>query len=288
MIEFARARHAVAVLLATVLGWSACPALGQGGSPGEGAVTVDGVQRDYLVHVPPNVARPAPVVFLFHGGGGRPEGFARRTGMNELADKNGFVAVYPAGTETPSGRGGTWNVGGAESRTSADDVAFVRAILHDLEQTLPIDRARIYAAGHSMGGVFTYRLACEMSDTFAAIAAVSATMVEPSCHPSSPVAVLHIHGSDDDRIPIKGGHGAMTALDRSWPAPQQGIAFWSQYDNCTGQQTRAADGSTSCTTYGQCRATVEYCVIAGGEHPWPDGASDRIWAFFAGHRKNAS
>ena len=205
--------------------------------------------------------------------------------MNALADQYGFIAVYPAGSERASGRGGTWNIGGASSPSSANDVAFVQALLSDLERAAPIDHARIYATGVSMGGVFSYRLACEMSNTFAAIAPVSATMVEPSCHPSSPVAVLHIHGTDDNRIPLNGGQGEMTASGRTWPAPQAGLTAWSHLDGCGGPPTQAADG---CTTYGQCRAPVEFCVIPGATHGWPEGSSQRIWEFFAAHPKGAS
>ena len=41
----------------------------------------------------------------------------------------------------------------------------------------------------------------------------------------------------------------------------------------------------SCETYDHCRATVEMCVRAGGEHWWPEGATSRVWAFFAAHPK---
>lgn len=282
----ARATAAAATLLATLCVLGRMPSPAQDAASAERTVAVDGVERSYVVHVPPRPTQPAPVVFVFHGGGGRPVAIARRTGMDDVADREGFVAVYPAGTERASGRGGTWNVGGSISPSSSDDVAFVQAILRDVERTVPVDRSRIYAAGLSMGGVFSYRLACEMSDTFAAIAPVAATMVEPSCHPDSPVAVLHIHGADDDRIPLNGGRGAMTAANRSWPAPEQGLSSWSRFDGCSAEQpTRSDEGPASCTTYGQCRAAVEYCVIAGEGHGWPEGATAQIWAFFAAHPK---
>lgn len=251
----------------------------------ERTVAVDGIERSYMVHIPSHAAKPAPIVLIFHGGGGRPQAIARRTGMNDLADQYGFIAVYPAGADRASGRGGTWNIGGPSSPSSADDVAFVAALLGDLERTAPIDHARIYATGISMGGVFSYRLACEMSSTFAAIAPVAATMVEPSCHPRSPVAVLHIHGTDDDRIPLNGGRGEMTAANRSWPAPREGLSLWSRLDGCGAEPSRDGDG---CTTYGQCQATVEFCVIPGAGHDWPEGSSARIWQFFAAHPKGAN
>jgi polyhydroxybutyrate depolymerase len=250
----------------------------------ERSVVVGGTQRSYTVHVPANMASRAPVVLVFHGGGGRPEAIARRTGMNDVADQNGFVVVYPAGAEAPSGRGGTWNIGGSSSPSSANDVAFVQAILADLGRSVPIDQSRIFATGISMGGVFSYRLACEMSSTFAAIAPVAATMVESSCRPQSPVAVLHIHGTDDERIPINGGRGSMTATNRAWPAPMTGLTQWSRLDGCAAQPSSNTDG---CTTYSQCRATVEYCVVNGGSHTWPAGATERIWQFFAAHPKQA-
>lgn len=278
------ARWAAAFLLALVPACYTGAARSQEGS-GERTVSVSGVERSYVVHLPSGTGRPAPVVFVFHGGGGRPEGIEQNTGMDQVADQNGFIAVYPAGDLRASGRGGSWNVGGSISPSSSNDVAFVRAIVADLERNVPVDRARIYATGLSMGGVFAYRLACEMSDTFAAIAPVAATMVERSCAPHSPVAVLHIHGAEDDRIPIAGGRGELTAANRSWPAPQAGLSFWSRFDQCVGQPARSDDGPESCTTYGQCRATVEYCVINGGGHAWPGGASEQIWAFFAAHSK---
>ena len=279
----ARACASAVVCLAVSL-ISPLGAKAQQGGPEERVVSVGGSERSYVVHVPSRVASPAPVVLVFHGGGGRPDAIAGRTGMSELADQYGFIAVYPAGGSRGDGRG-TWNIGGASSPSSANDVAFVQALLRDLERSTPIDQTRIYATGVSMGGVFAYRLACEMSGTFAAIAPVAATMVEPSCHPRSSVALLHIQAADDDRIPINGGRGAMTAGNRSWPAPQAGVSAWSRLDACSGPPTSGADG---CTTYGQCRATVEYCVSNGGGHGWPEGASQRIWAFFAAHPKGAN
>ena len=247
----------------------------------ERTIAVHGMERSYFVHIPRNVSRPAPLVLVLHGGGGRPEAIAGRTGINALADQYGFIAVYPAGAARQDGRG-TWNVGGPYSRSSANDVGFVQALLGDIERAMPIDHARIYAVGLSMGGVFAYRLACEMSNTFAAIAAVSATMTEPACHPHSPVAILHIHGTNDERIPINGGMGPQTALSRSWPAPQQGVSLWGRFDGCRGEPARGPDG---CITYGQCRATVEFCMVPGAQHGWLEGSSTRIWDFFAANPK---
>jgi len=251
-------------------------------------VDVEGGQRPYYLHVPANLTKPAPVVFVLHGGGGRPQAIARRTDWTQAADQHGFVVVFPEGSASPSGRGGTWNVGSGWTSASSDDIGYVAAILKDIGHNVQVDPTRVYATGVSMGGVLSYRLACEMSDTFAAIAPVSATMVEPDCKPTSPVAILHIHGTDDDRIPLHGGHGQKTASKRSWPAPEKGIAAWSHFDACAdAAPPHSTEGGADCESFQQCRAPVEMCVLSGGSHGWPEGATDQIWAFFAAHPKPA-
>jgi polyhydroxybutyrate depolymerase len=155
-----------------------------------------------------------------------------------------------------------------------------------------------------MGGVFSYRLACEMSTTFAAIAPVAATMVQPGCAPRSPVSVLQIQGTADQNIPIDGGSGTMTAAGRAWPPVANSVSFWARADGCSASESSAPNGpETTCQTYNQCRATVEYCIVRGGGHAWPGmtpqrwqrrfnvyvtqtyPASERVWQFFAAHPK---
>lgn len=306
MARMTQQRLRAALLSMALAGWglAAGAASAQDLQAEHDTIAVDGMTREYLLHVPAEISRPAPLVLVFHGGGGRPEGIMRTSGMNDIADRRHFIVAYPAGTGRSLGPGGTWNVGGSYSPSSADDVGFVQAVLRDIERRYPIDHRRIYATGESMGGVFAYRLACEMSDTFAAIGVVAATQVEPNCHPRSPVAVLHIHGTADENIPINGGTGAMTGGGRSWPPPERGIRFWAQFDGCTGADHTSSDGpEATCETFGRCKTAVEYCVIAGGGHAWPGSeplrwqqlyhvhvsqtfpASERIWAFFSANPK---
>ena len=50
-----------------------------------------------------------------------------------------------------------------------DDVAFVAAMIRELEGRRPIDPKRIFAAGFSNGGIFVHFLANELSSRIAAI-----------------------------------------------------------------------------------------------------------------------
>ena len=121
-----------------------------------------------------------PVVFAFHGGGGDMQLMAGdHYGLVAKADSAGFIAVFPNGySRFPRGKLATWNAGhccGAARDTGSDDVGFVRAMVAQLRQRASIDTQRIFATGMSNGGMFSYRLACEMADVFRAIAPVAGT-----------------------------------------------------------------------------------------------------------------
>ena len=70
-------------------------------------VTVDDADRNFLVRLPKgyDATRHYPVVILLHGMNQDPEDIERLTRFNELADKDGIIAIYPAALH------GRWNVG---------------------------------------------------------------------------------------------------------------------------------------------------------------------------------
>src|SRR5258706_13749109 len=114
-----RRRIAVAMLAAAAALLAPRDGLARSIGPGaeERAVIVGGIERSYLLYVPAAVQSPAPVVMVFHGGGGRAQGIMQTTGMNEVADQHRFVAGYPQGLGFGLRRGprGTWNTGGPGS-----------------------------------------------------------------------------------------------------------------------------------------------------------------------------
>lgn len=54
----------------------------------------------------------------------------------------------------------------------------MQALVAKLERTYPVDRRRVFVAGHSNGGMLAYRLACQAAGTVAAIG-VQSTSLEP-------------------------------------------------------------------------------------------------------------
>ncbi len=269
----------------------------------------DGLTRNYLIHVPRgyNAKKAAPLVFAFHGGGGNMDYMAKDKyyGLISKSDQEGFVVVFPNGySKLRSGKLATWNAGAccANARdTNSDDVGFVRAIIGNVAAELNINRARIYAIGMSNGGMMSYRLACEMADTFAAIASVAGTDNTLACAPRKPVSILHIHAANDDRVLFNGGAGdkfrdeSKVTDFTSVPAT---IAKWVTSNQCNSKPQRVLEKQGAyCDQYSHCNANVkvQLCVTESGGHSWPGGhkprigatpsqalsANDVIWNFFS-------
>ncbi len=280
--------------------------------PGDSTQTIKhgGLDRSYLVHVPPkyDAKKPTPVVLIFHGAMTDATITARFTGLNEKADKEGFIAVYPNGTGQLAWML-FWNAGnccGYAEKHKIDDVGFVRALLDDLGKRVNVDAKRVYATGISNGGIMCYRLASELSDRIAAIAPVAGTMGAAKCHPKRPVSVMHFHGTDDQFVPIQGGPGPRTLSAINFYSVDHSIAAWAKADGCpekpklTQEPKKADDMRVERKSYGPGKdgAEVVLFVIHGGGHTWPGrdapvdllgkstkniSANDRMWEFFKRH-----
>ena len=251
------------------------------------SISVDGLDRSYVLHIPPGVAEsePAPVVIVLHDVTHTISETRSWTKFDELSDNNSVVVVYPKGVAN------SWNSGGCcgmALEDNLDDVKFVSQILTDLEKMITLDPKRIYAAGAGNGGMMAYRLACETSGTFAAIATVGGPLSYDQCQPENAVAVIHIHGLDDPRIPYAGGE--------MFPSVEPGIEKWVQWNGCSDTPSVDVLGAITHTAYPDCElnATVELYTIDGLEHAWPvpSGAGEQsfpatqtIWDFFVAHSK---
>src|SRR3989442_14793270 len=65
-----------------------------------GAITSSGRERTYLLYVPRSYdrARPTPLVISMHGAAGWPAQPMNVSRWNRLADEQGVIGVYPAGS----------------------------------------------------------------------------------------------------------------------------------------------------------------------------------------------
>lgn len=281
-------------------------------SPGshEQTLSVGGLERKYLVHVPRSYdgAKPVPLLLSFHGGGGSMEFQAddERYGQISASEREGFIVVFPNGySRLPGGRLATWNAGGCcgpAKERNIDDVAFARAIVDTVGKQFNIDRQKVFATGFSNGAMLTHRLACEASDVFKAIAPVAGTDNTLRCNPANPVSVLIIHARNDDHNRFEGGVGEKS-VDRgnmaSSTSVPETLARWLSRDACAREPRRVLErAGASCDRYQGCRgnASVAICITDSGTHSWPGAKKSRstelpsqaidanqvMWDFFLG------
>jgi polyhydroxybutyrate depolymerase len=268
-------------------------------------------QRDFLVHIPRSYdgAKPVPVVLAFHGGGSNARQMQHFCGLDEKADAEGFLVVYPSGT----GRTEqllTWNGGnccGYAQHENVDDVDFVRKLLDDLAGAANVDADRIYATGMSNGAIMTYRLAAELSDRIAAIAPVAGPMGTRECHPRRAVPVLHFHGTDDKFAPFQGGRGERSLSQTEFYSVAHSIGCWVKANACraepvvTEEKAKVDDGTKVTRKLwgaGKNGSEVVLIEISGAGHTWPGrqpallylgkstkniSANDELWEFFKKH-----
>ncbi|MBN1580516.1 MAG: polyhydroxybutyrate depolymerase, partial [Anaerolineae bacterium] len=249
--------------------------------------------------------QPAPVVLVFHGGGGNAENVQWMIGFTATADAENFIVVYPNGTGRLKDKLFTWNGGtccGYAVSEAVDDVGFVEALIEDLAGVASIDRQRIYATGMSNGAMMSYRLACELSDVTAAIGPVAATQNVDLCEPERPVPVIHFHGDNDQHAPYEGGVGAESLAGVDFASVEETIDFWVKHNGCMADPQEKQTGDIVHTVYADCDqgADVELYTVVGGGHAWPGGkpgwpggdeptqdisANELMWAFFQAHPK---
>lgn len=246
----------------------------------EHTLIVDGRERSFLVQAPARPDGPLPVVFVFHGGGGRGENMARNS-FREMVAREDFLAVYPSGWK------GNWNDGRDAARIAAqqesvDDVRFVRAIVDDLATRYSIDRTRVFATGASNGGIFAHYLAANAADLFAAIAPVIGGLAEPvapTFRPSRPISLLVIQGDADPLVPIQGGPIARNDRGGRVIATDAMLALYLRHNRIDGAPTIVEppdrDPDDGCRTVihryppGEEGVRVEYWLIEGGGHTMP-------------------
>jgi len=221
MRRIAIALGVLVLLLAGLASWGLLPkGVPEPALPGRlvsGELVHDGRTRTWHAYLPARREPHPALVFVLHGSRGD---WAQARGgygfdFDRLAEKAGFIPVYPDGFE------GHWNdcrkAGPyAANRLNIDDVGFLRALLASFEKDQGVDPARVFATGISNGGQMALRLALEAPNLVRAVAPVVASLPAGGnldCKQAGrPVSILIMNGTADPMNPWKGGDVALYGL----------------------------------------------------------------------------
>lgn len=253
------------------------------------SISHNGMARYFKLYVPKtyNAEKPTPLVFSLHGGGGDMALKASERHYKQIStsDRFGYIALIPNGFSIyKSGKLATWNAGnccGLSRDNKIDDVAFIRSLIERAKELLNIDASKIFASGMSNGGMMSYRLACEMSDTFKAIAAVAGTDNTVECNPKKPISILHIHAKNDDHVLYNGGIGSEAADVKyitNFKSVAETMQKWAKFNKCNLNPVKIVEAlGYRCEAYNGCanNVTVQLCTTETGGHSWPGGLPPR-------------
>ncbi|UOD30976.1 dienelactone hydrolase family protein [Massilia violaceinigra] len=263
------------------------------------------VKRKFIVYTPASYAanpqQQFPLVINYHGGGMTMREQMLYTRMNQSAERENFIVVYPQGIKQD------WNVNlPNDSKESSDDIGFTEAMLARLKADYRIDQRRVYATGLSRGGFFSLRVATELPHLFAAVAVVGAqtpqTVIDQQAKPAR-IGVMHIAGTADTIVAFEGKAGHYLSAGESH-------RYWLKNSGLNGAAAseRTVDSDkrddTEVTHLEQSRDGVSAALVTvrNGGHTWPGadafnvglplGRTSRdidanavIWEFLGKHRK---
>ncbi|HET9520465.1 MAG TPA: PHB depolymerase family esterase [Candidatus Limnocylindrales bacterium] len=189
------------------------------------------------MHVPVG-AHPAgaPLLLILHGYSSNGAEMTRWLPFGDAAGQRGVVWAYPDGSRNDRGDR-FWNATDAccGFGSDVDDVAYLTELIDEIAARTRIDPARIYVAGHSNGGFMSHRMACDRADKVTAIASMSGvTFADPArCAPSAPIAVLQVHGTDDETLSFKGGVLQVPGVPEApYPGAAETARLWLGLDGC--------------------------------------------------------
>tara|TARA_Y100000991_G_scaffold209898_1_gene190592 strand:+ start:2383 stop:3651 length:1269 start_codon:yes stop_codon:yes gene_type:complete len=262
------------------------------------------INREFYIVNPNNLTSDSqvPLLISLHGGADYADANMQYTGFLDIIDEKGFVAIFPQGT-IAEGKGDTgWYAGGDCSGLEVCDLSFIERLIDYSIESLNIDKNRVYVSGFSNGAFMVYTLACFLSDKIAAFAPVSGSMSPDDyqiCNPQRPIPVIHIHGINDDSIPVQGS---------DYVTPLQDVSsYLSSINNCA--QNSVVDGedtnedgyawyseiSSDCND----NVTVNFTYLENFGHNWPSTESSKgggadidaasfIWEFLFNYDINGS
>lgn len=225
-------------------------------------------ERSYDLYVPAShdPAALTPAVIAFHGRPGSPTDIQRASGLDVLADQEGFLAVFPRGEDRQ------W-----EPEAGGADMAYVEELIGDLVDSWGADPERIYVTGFSNGADMAIVSALSLPDQVAAAAPVTpsgtGSVTEVIDELAAPVPVAAFIGETDERAEL--------GLDM--------LSAWRDGAGCEEADPTGTEGDITTSSWTCDGAPFRVHVVAGQGHVWFGGPADReplwasetMWEFFS-------
>lgn len=309
-MRLALTRFVLAALVLLLVGAglvSGARAEATGGDFTRDSYTNEAGTRDYGLFVPSGYAgESVPLIVMLHGCSQDPEDFAAGTRMNELAERETFLVLYP---EQPASANtlGCWNwFEPGDQVRGAGEPSIISGATREAVAEYGLDPDRVYAAGISAGGAMAGTLGATYPDVFAAVGIHSGLEYKAASNLLRALAAQQVGGPDPDRqgllahqsagaaariLPVIVFHGDADATVRPVNG-DQALSQWAQTndyaDDGTDSDSVTADPSRVVQSrepggYSHTRhlyddsagePLMEKWIVSGMGHAWSGGSPE--------------
>lgn len=262
-------------------------------------------ERSYKLFVPKSVTagQAAPLVVMLHGCTQDPDQFATGTRMNQLAEKEGFLVLYPDQPRSAHMmKCWTWFSPAHQQRGKGEPAAIV-GMVEQVAKKHAVDRGAVFAAGLSAGGAMASVLGATYPDVFAAIGVASGLEYAAAASEMEGRSAMSQGGPDPDRAGLKAFQAAagnarvlptivFHGADDRIVAPvnaDQALGQWAQTNDLAldgkdnddidavadGKEEAQAPNGRRYTRWfykdAQGRVMLQKVIVAGMGHAWSGG-----------------
>ena len=245
-------------------------------------ITINGMQpRTYYLRIPSQYSADTsvPLLLALHSRTMNAKTIFADSQILSSAETLNFIVAGLNGSIHEDAS--SWNAGNCctiATTYEENDLLLASTVIDFVSSKYTVDNSRIWAMGHSNGGMMAYRLACDLSDKITAIAVVTGVLVDDTCNPTKPVSTLHIHGNLDPTIPFHGGGKFET------PSIFHSVQEMAYKNSCTGSPRDSSDEIEERYIW-NCTSGVEAQLVNYQEqsHGWGIGYTEEILRFLFAH-----
>jgi poly(hydroxyalkanoate) depolymerase family esterase len=172
-----------------------------GGSWTGGTVKNSSGSLEYKVWTPSGYRKgeSVPLVLMLHGCTQKAEDLAAISGINDLADKEKFLVVYPEQTAAANPmRCWNWFDPKHQSR-DAGEPSLLAAVIQDTRSSFSVDLQRVFAVGISAGAAMTVVMGVTYPEIFAGLGVIIGTEYKAGTTVEGGLAAMRAGGPDPNQ-----------------------------------------------------------------------------------------
>ena len=251
----------------------------------------NGINYRYTLFVPENSFPKMPLVVELHGGGGSGRYQVRSTAWADLAEKEGFIVLFPTANQVkgPAKDKPDWSVKVGDFSTDCD---YIMRIIDKVIDDYDIDKERVYLAGMSVGDYMALTVAAKHGQRFAGLAEYNGpadpVIFSEIVEPGVPVPIIQIRGELDftmpDRSLNKRPTEELSDLKRDIYEKNRDLWIKKNHASKTPRIRCFGDVNTALYISRETNCDVRYIEVKDAGHIEPMSSMQYIWSHcFSGY-----